>query len=273
MNQGNNSNSLEHLYQQRKAQHKMPKSLVSNVQQAARTMNKRPFTSISTSIWGSTVAACFVALLSYQFIPQPSLDELPQSSTSADLLPIQTRQMAAPLNENMATEQVSLQSTSSQASTVMMQEKSQSNAGQDNITYRGSQATTQADASPLRKSISLPTEKTINAREKQLVRQAKKKMMKAESQRMVNSHPALEAIAASGAKALVKQIKIVQLAPLKNDSQWRIATDCDQQIITIAEHWLKDTRNSRWLKVTLDTAGDIIAVTALFNHKGCNHSE
>ena len=262
MNQDNKSDSLTQQYQQRKTKHKMPTNLVENIQLAARQVHKKPSLLRSANLWGPTIAACFVLLMSYQLMPQfYSSDEItpsyaqPLPPTKVQT-PVETElhltsQLSAPAIDDAQAQSIATQATQAQIDAVAIRKKVKSTQAQERSIKLRENVT----------AANIQISKTKPAIADQFATQAS------------NIHADVELLAVSGAKMEIETVKIVQLQVQVEQQDWQLAIDCELQSIKIANHWLNGLTQTRWVEVTLNSAEEVIALTALPNYQGCNHNE
>lgn len=87
---------LARLYQERKACHPMPKQLQDEILSQFETTQSQPYWR-KTPVWGTTLAACFVLVLSFQFLPQQQSQNADEAIVLQDIAKTEQESLAADL--------------------------------------------------------------------------------------------------------------------------------------------------------------------------------
>ncbi len=266
-------NTLNSHYQKRKQQHKMPEAVAiaihAHAQQAKRSRLLTP------PIWASTLAACFVIVISIYFMPlEPDFE----TEAEADYLP------AAPLISQSAP--VTVQSApAAKADTQVFNEFSPgNNSGQDSMRMAKASAN-QALKKP--EVLQLKTSGSQLASVAKAKQQAGKAMQERFNYSDANMPDKAQEIAVNGArmsspalrtdkaeqrssKQIIAQIKA--LVGKSNEYQTKQqAVDCDGQILLIDVVHLNNIKANDWVTVYFDRSNKLIHIEKLKQKpKNCN---
>lgn len=275
---------LQQLYQQRKSCHPMPEDIRQHVIDTADNAQSKPNWR-RPPVWGATLAACFVILLSVQFFPwsPDSTDNYSTDNYSTAGAPTINYEQAYEVERSVETTSTELPS---------MQTKRRAPVADMVAATPTPQGALYDEMSP-EQIASTPVELEYNkeaitgvqvaevAQESQVTaRQQAENQSKMQQPQRAFSKAASQRAAVSGASMLspLQQAQsrlplTVKLLPDTATNGKRMVEDCQQVKHPIEGKWVESIADGLWVTVHFDEHSQIKRVDLVENFKGCHDEQ
>lgn len=257
---------LADLYAARKARHPMPDEVKRQVLDELKKAHRKPYWQ-RPPIWGATLAACFVIVLSMRFMPLSDTQNMPQGVQE---------QYSAPQPDQIAVEyspgEPTQQKMRSAPQAAMAPVASSQGRKQPTIAPARLEAV-QVDTSALKEMVVEVDEQMADtehfaygAKNEAEIEQAAVSgaAFDSEHNRSFKSGLSPDNVAVTG--SVVVQGKLLPMV----EGQTRKALDCNDFIIDLGAKALNNIADGQWIDIHFDEKGSIMRIIKIEDFKGCN---